>query len=272
MPPGVPLAGAVGAAHDYYDPRDVAREAHAARHLPDRAHRDVRGPAALERPPGARDPPCRTGACGATRPASAGRTRTTGASGSTTSTSRSPRPGRASTRSCSTTSASPRTGRRRRRRLPESRLAAEARGRSGVPALREAAARSVRGARLRGGLRAVRRERPRDRPAAEAHGAVPRHGVRDDVSVALRARRARARRSGQHARRDRRLERFAASSSPCAGAASLLVPWVQDWTFSVPYGIDQVRAQIDAARISGAKGYMLWNAEGLYTDGALAPR
>jgi hypothetical protein len=56
------------------------------------------------------------------------------------------------------------------------------------------------------------------------------------------------------------------------GSNALLVPWVQDWTFSVPYGIDQVRAQIDAARISGAKGYMLWNAEGLYTDGALAPR
>ena len=33
-------------------------------------------------------------------------------------------------------------------------------------------------------------------------------------------------------------------------------------------GSTQVRAQIDAARISGAKGYMLWNAEGLYTDGA----
>ena len=50
------------------------------------------------------------------------------------------------------------------------------------------------------------------------------------------------------------------------------MPWVQDWTFSVPYGIDQVRAQIDAARISGAKGYMLWNAEGLYTNGALVSR
>jgi hypothetical protein len=51
----------------------------------------------------------------------------------------------------------------------------------------------------------------------------------------------------------------------------LLVPWVQDFSFSVPYGLDEVRAQIDAARIAGAKGYLLWNAEGLYTDGALAP-
>jgi hypothetical protein len=55
------------------------------------------------------------------------------------------------------------------------------------------------------------------------------------------------------------------------GRDVLIVPWVQDFTFSVPYGLEQVRAQIDAARLSGAKGYMLWNAEGLYTDGALSP-
>jgi len=55
------------------------------------------------------------------------------------------------------------------------------------------------------------------------------------------------------------------------GRRTLLVPWVQDFSFSVPYGIDEVRAQVEAARLSGAKGYMLWNAEGVYTDGALAP-
>jgi len=55
------------------------------------------------------------------------------------------------------------------------------------------------------------------------------------------------------------------------GRDTLLVPWVQDFSFSVPYGLDEVRAQIDAARLSGAKGYMLWNAEGLYTEGALEP-
>jgi hypothetical protein len=55
------------------------------------------------------------------------------------------------------------------------------------------------------------------------------------------------------------------------GRDVLVVPWVQDFSFSVPYGLEEVRAQIDAARLSGAKGYMLWNAEGLYTDGGLAP-
>ena len=56
------------------------------------------------------------------------------------------------------------------------------------------------------------------------------------------------------------------------GSNTLLVPWVQDWSFSVPYDLDKVRAQIDAARIAGAKGYLLWNAEGVYTNGALSPR
>jgi hypothetical protein len=54
------------------------------------------------------------------------------------------------------------------------------------------------------------------------------------------------------------------------GRDTLLVTWVQDWSFEVDYGLDQVRAQIQAARLAGAKGYMLWNAEGVYTDGALA--
>ena len=51
------------------------------------------------------------------------------------------------------------------------------------------------------------------------------------------------------------------------GSSAHLVPWIQDWG----YDLQQVRAQIDAARLQGAKGYLLWNAEGLYTPGALAP-
>ena len=54
------------------------------------------------------------------------------------------------------------------------------------------------------------------------------------------------------------------------GRHALIVTWVQDWSFEVDYGLDEVRAQIQAARLAGAKGYMLWNAEGVYTDGALA--
>jgi len=54
------------------------------------------------------------------------------------------------------------------------------------------------------------------------------------------------------------------------GTDALLVPWVQDFSFSTPYDLEKVRAQVDAARRSGAKGFMLWNAEGVYTSDALA--
>jgi hypothetical protein len=55
------------------------------------------------------------------------------------------------------------------------------------------------------------------------------------------------------------------------GSDALLLPWVQDFSFSRPYGVDEVRAQIYSARLAGAKGYLLWNAQGLYTDGTLTP-
>jgi hypothetical protein len=51
------------------------------------------------------------------------------------------------------------------------------------------------------------------------------------------------------------------------GSGAHLVPWIQDWG----YDLQHVQAQIDSARLQGAKGYLLWNAEGLYTPGALAP-
>jgi hypothetical protein len=66
----------------------------------------------------------------------------------------------------------------------------------------------------------------------------------------------------------RALRRF---SITLRGSDVLVVPWVQDFTFTTPFEIEQVRAQIDAARRAGAKGFMLWNAEGVYTDGALDP-
>jgi hypothetical protein len=55
------------------------------------------------------------------------------------------------------------------------------------------------------------------------------------------------------------------------GRSALLVPWVQDFSYSIPYGKDEVRAQIYSARIAGAKGYLLWNANGDYTSGTLTP-
>ncbi|MDH4176183.1 MAG: putative glycoside hydrolase [Thermoleophilia bacterium] len=45
-----------------------------------------------------------------------------------------------------------------------------------------------------------------------------------------------------------------------------LVPWIQDWNYSPR----EVRQQIEAVRLMGAKGYLLWNAAGRYTRSALA--
>jgi hypothetical protein len=55
-----------------------------------------------------------------------------------------------------------------------------------------------------------------------------------------------------------------------AGKAEL-IPWLQDFSYGRDYGPAEVRAQIEAARLMGARGYLLWNPLGVYTPGALAP-
>jgi hypothetical protein len=50
-----------------------------------------------------------------------------------------------------------------------------------------------------------------------------------------------------------------------------LIPWLQDFSYGRRYGFADVKAQIDAARLMGARGYLLWNPLGIYTPGALAP-
>jgi hypothetical protein len=51
------------------------------------------------------------------------------------------------------------------------------------------------------------------------------------------------------------------------GSQTQLIPWIQDWSYSPEAVMQQVRA----ARLQGAKGFLLWNARGLYTKQALAP-
>ena len=50
-----------------------------------------------------------------------------------------------------------------------------------------------------------------------------------------------------------------------------LIPWLQDFSYGRTYDLADVRAQIEAARLMGARGYLLWNPLGIYTPGALAP-
>jgi hypothetical protein len=51
------------------------------------------------------------------------------------------------------------------------------------------------------------------------------------------------------------------------GTQVQLVPWIQDWD----YGVDEVKQQVEAVRLHGAKGFLLWNAAGRYSTEALAP-
>jgi hypothetical protein len=49
-----------------------------------------------------------------------------------------------------------------------------------------------------------------------------------------------------------------------------LIPWLQDFSLGRQYTLADVRDEIQAARLEHSKGFMLWNADGVYTDGALA--
>ena len=53
------------------------------------------------------------------------------------------------------------------------------------------------------------------------------------------------------------------------GEKARIVPWLQDFTIKRAYGLEQVGEQIDAARAMHAGGFLLWNANGVYTSGAL---
>ena len=41
-----------------------------------------------------------------------------------------------------------------------------------------------------------------------------------------------------------------------------LIPWLQDFSYGRTYGLADVKAQIEAARLMGARGYLLWNPLG----------
>lgn len=52
----------------------------------------------------------------------------------------------------------------------------------------------------------------------------------------------------------------------------IIVPWYQDFTLGdPPYGVAQIRAQMQAGYDNGIRSWMLWNASSTYTVEALAP-
>jgi hypothetical protein len=53
------------------------------------------------------------------------------------------------------------------------------------------------------------------------------------------------------------------------GSDTRLVPWLQDFSLGRTYTLADVKAQILAARRMKSQGFLLWNAGGVYTEGAL---
>lgn len=64
----------------------------------------------------------------------------------------------------------------------------------------------------------------------------------------------------------RALDQFKAA---VAGTGKPLVPWLQDFSLGLPYGPDEVRAQIEAAERQGVRGWLLWDPYVTYTVEAL---
>ncbi|MBN2853239.1 MAG: putative glycoside hydrolase, partial [Clostridia bacterium] len=55
---------------------------------------------------------------------------------------------------------------------------------------------------------------------------------------------------------------------------AIIRPWIQDFTATwvkghITYGIEEIKAQIQALKDNGINEYMLWNASNVYTEGAL---
>ena len=54
-----------------------------------------------------------------------------------------------------------------------------------------------------------------------------------------------------------------------AGRKTQLIPWLQDFSLGRTYTLTDVQDEIQSARLEHAKGFMLWNAGGVYTTAAL---
>jgi hypothetical protein len=55
------------------------------------------------------------------------------------------------------------------------------------------------------------------------------------------------------------------------GRRTRVTPWLQDFSLGRTYTLQDVQREIVAVRAHHARGFLLWNPEGLYDDGALEP-
>ncbi|HEY6068577.1 MAG TPA: putative glycoside hydrolase [Gaiellaceae bacterium] len=54
------------------------------------------------------------------------------------------------------------------------------------------------------------------------------------------------------------------------GRSTKLIPWLQDFSLGRAYSLADVQDQIQAARLEHSRGFLLWNAAGVYTVKALS--
>ncbi len=62
---------------------------------------------------------------------------------------------------------------------------------------------------------------------------------------------------------------LAAFRQQLKGSDTRMIPWLQDFSLGRTYKLADVKAQILAARRGKSQGFLLWNAEGVYTGEAL---
>ncbi|MGH3104916.1 MAG: putative glycoside hydrolase [Gaiellaceae bacterium] len=53
------------------------------------------------------------------------------------------------------------------------------------------------------------------------------------------------------------------------GRRTVIIPWLQDFSYGRTYTLDDLKAQINAAAAARTGGFLLWNAAGIYTADAL---
>jgi hypothetical protein len=71
---------------------------------------------------------------------------------------------------------------------------------------------------------------------------------------------------------DRAMQDVTRRTAPIRNAGRI-IPWYQDFTMGPPrYGVEQVRAQIEAGYDNGYPDWILWNPGSRYTIGALKPK
>ena len=131
------------------------------------------------------------------------------------------------------------------------------------------AAQAARRPALGGRLRAVGDEEPRHRSVPTPDRALRGRDLSHGLPVPLRVGRIQHRRPGlrpgttvAYSLRDFR--------TAVRGHTTKLIPWLQDFSLRRTYTLSDVQDQIQAARLEHTKGFMLWNADGLYTVKALS--